>query len=86
MTADYSQIEMRIMAHLSEDALLIEAFRSGRDFHSVTASRVFEVDAGRGHLGDARQDQGDELRPGLRPVRLRPRPAARHRPGRGARR
>jgi DNA polymerase-1 len=44
MTADYSQIEMRIMAHLSEDAALIEAFRSGRDFHSVTASRVFEVD------------------------------------------
>jgi DNA polymerase-1 len=46
MTADYSQIEMRIMAHLSEDALLIEAFRSGRDFHSVTAARVFEVDPG----------------------------------------
>lgn len=45
MTADYSQIEMRIMAHLSDDALLIEAFRSGRDFHSVTASRVFEVEA-----------------------------------------
>ncbi len=45
MTADYSQIEMRIMAHLSEDALLIEAFRSGRDFHAVTAARVFEVDA-----------------------------------------
>jgi DNA polymerase-1 len=45
MTADYSQIEMRIMAHLSEDALLIEAFRSGRDFHSVTAARVFSVDA-----------------------------------------
>ena len=37
MTADYSQIEMRIMAHLSEDALLIEAFKSGRDFHSITA-------------------------------------------------
>jgi DNA polymerase-1 len=45
MTADYSQIEMRIMAHLSEDALLIEAFRSGQDFHSITASRVFEVPA-----------------------------------------
>jgi len=45
MTADYSQIEMRIMAHLSEDALLIEAFKSGRDFHAVTAARVFEVDA-----------------------------------------
>jgi DNA polymerase I len=45
MTVDYSQIEMRIMAHLSEDEALIEAFRSGRDFHSVTASRVFGVPA-----------------------------------------
>lgn len=45
MTADYSQIEMRIMAHLSEDALLIEAFRSGSDFHSITAARVFDVPA-----------------------------------------
>lgn len=45
MTADYSQIEMRIMAHLSEDALLIEAFRSGQDFHSITAARVFDVPA-----------------------------------------
>ena len=44
MTADYSQIEMRIMAHLSEDAGLIEAFNSGRDFHQVTAARVFGVD------------------------------------------
>ncbi|MDO9495112.1 MAG: DNA polymerase, partial [Nocardioides sp.] len=45
LTADYSQIEMRIMAHLSEDALLIEAFRSGHDFHSITAARVFDVPA-----------------------------------------
>ena len=45
MTADYSQVEMRIMAHLSEDVLLIEAFRSGQDFHSITAARVFGVDA-----------------------------------------
>ncbi|MFC7374383.1 DNA polymerase I [Brachybacterium sp. GCM10030267] len=43
MTADYSQIEMRIMAHLSEDAGLIEAFRSGEDLHSFVASRVFDV-------------------------------------------
>ncbi|MGH3471662.1 MAG: DNA polymerase I, partial [Nocardioidaceae bacterium] len=43
LTADYSQIEMRIMAHLSEDQGLIEAFNSGMDFHSVTASRVFAV-------------------------------------------
>ncbi len=46
MTADYSQIEMRIMAHLSEDAGLIAAFRSGHDFHSVTAARVFGVEPG----------------------------------------
>jgi DNA polymerase-1 len=45
LTADYSQIEMRIMAHVSEDAGLIEAFHSGEDFHSVMASRVFEVPA-----------------------------------------
>ena len=43
MSADYSQIEMRIMAHVSEDADLIAAFRSGMDFHTVTASRVFGV-------------------------------------------
>ena len=43
MTADYSQIEMRIMAHLSEDQGLIEAFRSGEDLHNFVASRVFDV-------------------------------------------
>ncbi|MGI8578057.1 MAG: DNA polymerase I [Nocardioidaceae bacterium] len=45
LTADYSQIEMRIMAHLSDDAGLIQAFHSGADFHSVMASRVFDVPA-----------------------------------------
>ncbi|KAA9156035.1 DNA polymerase I [Amycolatopsis acidicola] len=44
MTADYSQIEMRIMAHLSEDAALIEAFQSGFDFHAATAAKVFGVE------------------------------------------
>ncbi|HEX9336076.1 MAG TPA: DNA polymerase I, partial [Pseudonocardiaceae bacterium] len=43
MTADYSQIEMRIMAHLSGDEALIEAFQSGFDFHAATAARVFAV-------------------------------------------
>jgi DNA polymerase-1 len=43
MTADYSQIEMRIMAHLSGDEGLIEAFRSGEDLHSYVGSRVFGV-------------------------------------------
>ncbi|MEY9908817.1 DNA polymerase-1 [Catenulispora sp. MAP12-49] len=44
MTADYSQIEMRIMAHLSEDQGLIDAFTSGEDLHNTVASKVFEVD------------------------------------------
>ncbi len=44
LTADYSQIEMRIMAHVSQDAGLIEAFTSGEDFHTAMASRVFGVD------------------------------------------
>ena len=44
MTADYSQIEMRIMAHLSADEALIEAFQSGFDFHAATAARVFSVE------------------------------------------
>jgi DNA polymerase-1 len=43
LTADYSQIEMRIMAHLSGDGTLVEAFRSGADFHAVTAGSVFGV-------------------------------------------
>lgn len=44
MTADYSQIELRVMAHLSEDAGLIEAFTSGEDLHTTVASQVFGVE------------------------------------------
>ncbi len=43
LTADYSQIEMRIMAHLSKDANLIEAFKMGEDLHSTVAGLVFGV-------------------------------------------
>lgn len=43
MTADYSQIEMRLMAHLSGDAELIVAFNAGADLHNYVASRVFGV-------------------------------------------
>ncbi|RMI29837.1 DNA polymerase I [Nocardia stercoris] len=43
MTADYSQIEMRIMAHLSKDAGLIEAFNSGEDLHTFVASKAFDI-------------------------------------------
>jgi DNA polymerase I len=41
LSADYSQIELRILAHFSEDAVLVEAFRRGEDIHSRTAQEVF---------------------------------------------
>ena len=53
VSADYSQIELRILAHLSGDAGLIDAFTSGMDFHQATAARVFGVSA-------------DEVAPGMR--------------------
>ncbi len=46
LTADYSQIEMRIMAHLSADEGLIEAFRTGEDLHTFVASRAFGLPLG----------------------------------------
>lgn len=44
LTADYSQIEMRIMAHLSRDEGLIEAFNAGEDLHRFVGARIFHVD------------------------------------------
>ena len=52
VSADYSQIELRIMAHLSCDKHLIEAFRAGQDVHAITASRIFGIP-----LGDVTSDQ-----------------------------
>ncbi|MGJ9401894.1 DNA polymerase I [Arthrobacter sp. KK5.5] len=46
LTADYSQIEMRIMAHLSGDEALIQAFREGEDLHRFVGAQVFGVDPG----------------------------------------
>jgi DNA polymerase-1 len=45
MSADYSQIELRLMAHFSQDPLLLDAYRSGKDIHTLTASEVFGVAA-----------------------------------------
>lgn len=45
VSADYSQIELRLLAHFTEDPVLIEAFRSGQDIHTRTAMEVFGVDA-----------------------------------------
>ncbi len=44
VSADYSQIELRIMAHLSCDAHLIKAFREGQDVHAITAAKIFGID------------------------------------------
>jgi DNA polymerase I len=43
VTADYSQIELRLLAHFSSDPLLVEAYRRGDDIHTLTASQVFDV-------------------------------------------
>ncbi len=52
LSADYSQIELRVLAHMSSDPGLIEAFRSGEDIHRKTASRVFGTDS---ELSEAEQ-------------------------------
>jgi DNA polymerase I len=44
MSADYSQIELRLMAHFSQDPLLLNAYRTGEDIHTLTAAEVFGVD------------------------------------------
>ena len=45
MSADYSQIELRLMAHFSQDPLLLNAYRTNQDIHTLTAAEVFGVDA-----------------------------------------
>src|SRR5437764_1328368 len=47
ISADYSQIEFRVLAHLSEDPVLVEAFREGADFHERTALKIFGADSAR---------------------------------------
>ncbi len=46
LSADYSQIELRLMAHFSQDPHLLEAFRSGQDIHAATAAKIFNVPIG----------------------------------------
>ena len=46
LDADYSQIELRILAHMSGDPVMIDAFRQGSDIHRRTAARIFDVDEG----------------------------------------
>ncbi|MGE3178606.1 MAG: DNA polymerase I, partial [Vicinamibacterales bacterium] len=47
VSADYSQIEFRVLAHLADDPVLVDAFRQGADFHQQTALKIFGADSGR---------------------------------------
>lgn len=71
MSADYSQIEMRIMAHLSGDEGLIEAFRTGEDLHRFVGARVFGVEPQDVTAEMRSKVKAMSLRPRLRPVRVR---------------
>ncbi|MGM0406902.1 MAG: DNA polymerase, partial [Bacteroidota bacterium] len=53
LAADYSQIELRLMAHMSQDEKMIEAFKNNTDIHTATASKIFHVE----QLSDVTKDQ-----------------------------
>lgn len=53
LAADYSQIELRIMAHMSQDSNMIEAFNNNADIHSITAAKIFHVE----NINDVSSDQ-----------------------------
>ncbi|MCC5946935.1 MAG: DNA polymerase I [Nitriliruptoraceae bacterium] len=63
LVADYSQIELRIMAHLSGDAGLLDAFASGEDIHATTAAKVFDLDLE--HVDGALRDRAKAVNYGL---------------------
>jgi DNA polymerase-1 len=85
VSGDYSQIELRVLAHLSKDPVLLEAFRSGEDVHTRTAMEIFSVtDRSRRSTGVApgrqlRRDHGREVAwPELRILAPKPRPSSLH--------
>ncbi len=75
--ADYSQIELRLLAHFSEDPELLHAFKTGRDIHTHTASLVFGSPGKRGSSGNAPCRQNSQFRHRLRTRPFRPLPPAR---------
>lgn len=70
--ADYSQIELRVLAHIAQDENMIEGFRSGADIHTQTAAQVFGMPPGVCHQPDAQPGQGSQLRHCIRHRRLFP--------------
>ena len=84
VSADYSQIELRLLAHVADIPALRDSFANGEDIHARTASEVFGIPMAGHGPDDAPPRQGDQFRHHLRHQRLRPRPPARHPAGRGA--
>ena len=72
LSADYSQIELRIIAHMSRDAGMIGDFRAGLDIHTATASKVYGIQPGRSDQGDAQERENRQFRDHLRDLCLRP--------------
>ena len=82
LSADYSQIELRVLAHVADEPVLKEIFIRGEDVHTATAREVFQVAEEDIDPGHALEGEDDQLRDRLRAVRLRARRPAEH-PARG---
>ena len=72
LSADYSQVELRVLAHIADEPVLKEIFLRGEDVHTATASQVFEKDPAELDADGPLEVQDDQLRDRLRPERLRP--------------
>ena len=83
MVADYSQIELRLLAHMSRDPVLLEAFRNGEDIHTRTAAEVLDVPPLMVTPGSAPRGQGGQFRHRLRHQPVRPGGAVGHLARRG---
>ena len=85
VSADYSQVELRLLAHIAGEDALKEIFRKGEDVHTATACRVFGVTPEQIDPGHEVEGEDDQLRHRLRTVRVGDGGPARHPPGRGRR-
>ncbi len=66
LAADYSQIELRIVAHMADDQAMLDAFRAGQDIHAATAAAIYSVPIELGNLRTTSACERCELRPNLR--------------------
>ena len=69
LSCDYSQVELRLLAHVSQDPELLGAFHRGEDIHASTAAAIFGVPLAEVTYAAAQPGQGDQLWPDVRHVR-----------------